>query len=104
MMETYPDLARPAGPYSRCACGAYGAVVHDNRVWCIACHVDSLFTPEKLIADAYAENCRRGTRLITHCPKGHAYDGINTAIRDGKRHCRACNRERWHRDKQNTAA
>lgn len=52
-METYPNLPTPAGPYSRCGCGAYGAVVHDNRVWCIACHVDSLFTPEKLVADAY---------------------------------------------------
>lgn len=31
----------------------------------------------------------------THCPQGHPYDEENTAIRvDGKRQCRACDRER----------
>lgn len=29
--------------------------------------------------------------LITHCPKGHAYDEANTALNQGKRICRACN-------------
>lgn len=33
--------------------------------------------------------------LITHCPKGHAYDEANTYLsKKGKRICRACNAER----------
>jgi group I intron endonuclease len=34
--------------------------------------------------------------LITHCPKGHAYDERNTYLskRNGARVCRTCNRER----------
>lgn len=35
----------------------------------------------------------------TECPKGHPYTTENTAWRAGKRHCRACERERWHRRK-----
>lgn len=34
----------------------------------------------------------------THCPKGHPYDAANTAHRNGRRHCRTCDRER-HRPK-----
>jgi len=32
--------------------------------------------------------------LITHCPKGHEYTPENTALNQGKRICKACNRER----------
>ena len=33
--------------------------------------------------------------LVTHCPKGHAYDDVNTYLsKKGKRVCRACNAER----------
>lgn len=38
-------------------------------------------------------------REKTHCPKGHAYDEANTRHKNGKRHCRACARERYHRTK-----
>ena len=32
----------------------------------------------------------------THCPDNHAYDEENTYVSlDGKRHCRACGRERY---------
>ena len=35
---------------------------------------------------------------ITHCVHGHLYDEANTHIgKDGKRNCRACAREYWHR-------
>lgn len=30
----------------------------------------------------------------THCPRGHPYDEENTRLRNGRRHCRACERER----------
>ena len=39
-------------------------------------------------------------RAKTHCPAGHEYNADNTRIsRSGKRNCRACARERWHRNK-----
>ena len=31
---------------------------------------------------------------VTHCPRGHAYDEVNTALYGGRRYCRTCNRER----------
>lgn len=49
-----------------------------------------------------AENTRRGISgevlrsralAITHCPQGHAYDDENTRYHNGKRDCRACDRE-----------
>lgn len=46
------------------------------------------------------ENLLRGDTIAarnaaaTHCPARHPYDAANTRIdRDGKRHCRECNRE-----------
>lgn len=45
-----------------------------------------------------AENTRRGkgwavNGLKTHCPQGHPYDRENTYVYDGRRYCRACNRQ-----------
>lgn len=46
------------------------------------------------------ENLLRGITLPaaeverTHCPRGHAYDEVNTYLHGGQRHCRACRRER----------
>ena len=52
--------------------------------------------PAHLEAVTHAENVRRGInvqRLKTHCPQGHAYDGVNThRNRVGARECRACKR------------
>ena len=39
-------------------------------------------------------NAGSAERAKTHCPRGHAYDEANTAHRGGRRHCRACQRER----------
>lgn len=30
----------------------------------------------------------------THCPQNHAYDEDNTAVRNGRRHCKRCARDR----------
>lgn len=72
--------------------------------------------PSHLEPVTHTVNVRRGdvasvnrARLIaiTHCPKGHTYDAVNTHVRaNGKRQCRACNREsakrRYHKNKENT--
>lgn len=55
-------------------------------------------------------NLRRGdTRRThfssrTHCPQGHPYDDENTARRQGRRVCRACDRERARRNRMRRAA
>lgn len=36
----------------------------------------------------------------THCPRDHPYDESNTRIYQGRRFCRACQRERYHRNKE----
>ncbi len=49
-------------------------------------------SPEIIAKRAAALRARAA--LITHCPKGHAYDEANTMIHQGKRVCRKCNAER----------
>lgn len=46
------------------------------------------------------ENAQRGARgrLVTHCPRGHAYDEANTYVtKQGRRDCRACHRMESHK-------
>lgn len=60
--------------------------------------------PEHLEAVTRAENIRRATALITHCPQKHAYDEANTYVNDkGHRKCRTCMaaRERARSDRKN---
>lgn len=51
----------------------------------------------------HRENVLRGLSVAavnaakTQCPKGHPYDEENTAIWNGVRYCRACNREKKSR-------
>lgn len=56
---------------------------------------------ENLRFGTHAENgqdtVRHGTCASsrkTHCPRGHAYDDVNTLISGGRRYCRACGRIR----------
>ena len=41
---------------------------------------------------------------VTHCPQGHAYEGYNLIVDNGKKKCRECGRERsrryYHRTKE----
>jgi hypothetical protein len=54
--------------------------------------------PDHLEAVSASENTTRQRhykRSVTHCPKGHEYEGGNLILRaDGKRRCRECDRER----------
>jgi hypothetical protein len=70
------------------------------------CRIRACVNPDHLEPVTRRENCLRGRRskLLqrgtdtnarkTHCPKGHPYDEANTSIRGGRRHCRACHRDR----------
>lgn len=47
------------------------------------------------------ENSLRYTRTIRYCPAGHEHNETNTRIcKDGKRACRACERERARRKRE----
>lgn len=55
------------------------------------CRNRKCVNPEHLEPVTRAENVRRATALITHCPHGHAYDEANTITNaKGHRKCRAC--------------
>lgn len=58
------------------------------------CRVHLCVNPDHLEPVTPGENTRRGSRLVTHCPKGHVYDEQNTRVNtDGARDCRQCDRE-----------
>lgn len=67
------------------------------------CRVRRCVRPEHLEPVTNAENVLRGESFVavnktkTHCPKGHVYDEANTRVYRGRRHCRACDRERLAR-------
>lgn len=50
--------------------------------------------PYHLEAVPHRENCIRATVLKTHCPHGHAYEGDNVRVYQGRRFCRECHRVR----------
>ena len=63
------------------------------------CRNRSCVNPMHLEPVTLEENIRRGEGVKhqarkTHCPKGHPYDEENTTRRNGRRHCKACHRER----------
>lgn len=62
------------------------------------CRVRACCNPAHLEPVTHAENVRREDASVTHCPKGHAYEGHNL-IRDGNsRKCRICvyaRHKRW---------
>jgi hypothetical protein len=60
------------------------------------CRVAICVNPSHLEVVTSAENTRRGNagkylKDRTACPKGHAYDAINTYVYRGFRYCRKCN-------------
>lgn len=60
------------------------------------CRRRDCVNPDHLEPVTRQENVQRGLkgRLVTHCAQGHEYDEQNTRIRaNGRRACRACNRE-----------
>lgn len=63
------------------------------------CRVRSCVNPDHLEAVTHRVNLLRGDTVTakhaatTHCPKGHPYDDVNTAVYDGSRQCRACRRK-----------
>jgi hypothetical protein len=64
------------------------------------CRNRACVRPDHMEPVTHAENMARGEvfgsaqRQRTHCPKGHAYDEANTRHANGRRHCRACARDR----------
>lgn len=73
------------------------------------CRVRCCVNPYHLEAVTRSVNFHRGTAgpiararhaRITHCPRGHPYDGDNLyRYSDGRRRCRTCTRE-WMREKR----
>lgn len=57
------------------------------------CRNRSCVNPAHLEPVTFAENQRRRALVVTHCPKGHAYDMANTYMGSRGRTCKACNRE-----------
>jgi hypothetical protein len=58
------------------------------------------YNPAHLEAVPSAENSRRAKRKLTHCPKGHPYDELNTRLNRGYGVCRTCSNEKsrdWKR-------
>jgi hypothetical protein len=66
-----------------------------------ACDNPSCVRGSHLVAGSNADNMldasakgRHFQTKKTHCPKGHAYEGGNLVVREGRRSCRECHREK----------
>lgn len=70
------------------------------------CRRRACVNPDHLEPVTRSENLRRGMprgehlRARTECPRGHPYDERNTAVRNGHRICRACDRDRARRNRE----
>lgn len=71
------------------------------------CRTPQCVNPDHLEAVSNTENIRRGNagkyqRDKTHCPQGHPYFGENLRVNpQGRRLCRICGRDWYHRNKEN---
>jgi len=61
-----------------------------NRLCVNPLHLEPVTPRENIMRSA--QTPARINSEKTHCPKGHAYDVANTALRNSKRDCRACGR------------
>lgn len=80
----------------------HGAKITSKQYVCHRCDAPACCNPDHLFLgtqfDNMADSVRKGRhaeQLVTHCPRGHAYDEINTGYHpNGARTCRACCRGR----------
>ncbi len=83
--------------------------IHEGKELDHLCHNPSCVNPAHLEPVTHRVNCQRGIagsvnrnrqKAKTHCPKGHPYDLFNTIFsKDGRRCCRICGREWYHKKK-----
>lgn len=64
-----------------------------NRRCCNPNHLEPLTRSEHRKLEPHTN----GNEKRTHCPAGHPYDEANTGRYNGRRHCRACARNRYYR-------
>lgn len=62
-------------------------------------HLEQVTRSENLKRGETGENIAEPLRKKTHCPKGHPYSGDNLRLYGGRRHCRACARNRHNHSK-----
>lgn len=80
----------------------HGIRLSTKQYVCHRCDVRNCYNPDHLFLGDQLANMhdsvmkgRHAEQLVTHCPRGHAYDGTNTSHKsDGSRACRICCRAR----------
>lgn len=75
-----------------------------NTACCNPAHLEPVTRSENTKRQWAAGRGNAGASNVTktHCPRGHAYDEANTYRSNGRRHCRACAREKARLKRQET--
>jgi len=71
-----------------------------NRICVNPDHLEPVTRSVNLKRGLSGENLAKKLREMTHCKRGHEFTDENTRAYRGHRHCRACARERYHRDRK----